>query len=313
MEKIDATIVIPVLNSENTISNCLNSIRSNETKYNYEIIVVDAGSHDHTVEMARYYTDKVIKGKPFTINRNKGIEAARGEIICFTDSDCVVPENWLDGLVDSLRELNAKDSKIVGVGGPNIPLSGSKSPVETAITHAMRSPFISFKARNTASYKKYREVSHNPPMNSACFKRVLDEVGGFVEEPGYPEDLDLDARIIIRNYKLFYLPEVLVYHKNKSNIDAFVRQMRDFGIKRCRVNCRHRHIARFYHYGPLFLCLMLFSPLFIIPFAMALANALFVSLKNRAFKLFFLIIRLTLDFYLYYGSGEIKAIMESIS
>ena len=123
MEKIDATIVIPVLNSEKTISNCLNSIRSNDTKYNYEIIVVDAGSHDHTVEMASYYTDKVIKGKPFSINRNKGIEAARGEIICFTDSDCIVPENWLDGLIDSLRELNAKDPKIVGVGGPNIPLA----------------------------------------------------------------------------------------------------------------------------------------------------------------------------------------------
>ena len=53
MEKIDVTVVIPALNSENTISNCLNSIRSNETKYNYEIIVVDAGSHDHTVEKAR--------------------------------------------------------------------------------------------------------------------------------------------------------------------------------------------------------------------------------------------------------------------
>jgi glycosyltransferase involved in cell wall biosynthesis len=313
MEKIDATIVIPVLNSEKTISNCLNSIRSNDTKYNYEIIVVDAGSHDHTVEMASYYTDKVIKGKPFSINRNKGIEAARGEIICFTDSDCIVPENWLDGLIDSLRELNAKDPKIVGVGGPNIPLAYSKSPVETAITHAMRSPLISFKARNTAQYKKYREVNHNPPMNSACFKKVLEEVGGFVEEPGYPEDIDLDARLVSKNYKLYYLPEVLVYHKHKSNFDGFIRQMQDFGFKRYRVNRRHRHIARFYHYGPLFLCLMLFSPLFFVPLAMALTNALFISLKNRAFKLFFLITRLTIDFYLYYGSGEIKAIVESIS
>ncbi len=311
MDKVDATVVVPVLNAENTIAQCLNSIRSNETKYNYEIIVVDAGSIDHTMEIARYYTDKVLRGKPCAINRNEGIKNARGDIICFTDSDCIVPENWLDGLIDGLKNLNAKDPKIVGVGGPNIPSLDKPTPIELAITYAMRSPFVSFKARNTAVYKKHREVSHNPPMNSACFKKVLDEIGGFVEEPGYPEDLDLDARITRRGYKLYYLPEVKIYHKHKSSPEAFIRQMRDFGLKRLRVNRRHRHIARFYHYGPMFLCLMLLSPLFIIPIGMALANALLVSLKVRAFKLFFKVARLTIDFYLYYGIGEMKAILES--
>jgi len=62
----------------------------------------------------------------------------------------------------------------------------------------MRSPLISFKARNTATYDKQRQVTHNPPMNSACFRWAIEKVGGFREEPGYPEDLDLDARIIAR-------------------------------------------------------------------------------------------------------------------
>ncbi|MDD5288138.1 MAG: glycosyltransferase [Dehalococcoidales bacterium] len=313
MPKIDATVVIPVLNSENTIAKCLNSIRMNVTKYNYEIIVVDAGSIDHTVEIAEYYADKVLQGKPFTINRNEGIKNAQGEIICFTDSDCSVPENWLDGLIDGLKELNEKDPKIAGVGGPNTPVLDKPSSIELAISYAMRSPLVSFKARNTAVYSGYREVTHNPPMNSACFKIILDEIGGFVEESGYPEDLDLDARIIKHGYKLYYLPEVLVFHKHKSNLEAFIRQMRDFGMKRCRVNRQHRHIARLYHYGPMVLCLMLLSPLFFIPLTMALTNALFVSIKDRVFKLFFPLVRLTVDFYLYYGFGEIKAIMETIT
>lgn len=313
MTKLDVSVVIPVLNGEDTIAQCLNSIRMNTTKYNYEIIVIDAGSTDHTVEMARYYTDKVIQGKPCTINRNEGIRNATGEIICFTDSDCVVPENWIDSLVDGLRKLNGKNPKVSGVGGPNIPVLDNPSHWEMAITHAMRSPLISFKARNTAVYKGYREVTHNPPMNSACLKSVLDEVGGFIEKPGYPEDLDLDARIISHGYKLYYLPEVMVQHRHKHNVEAFMRQMYDFGMKRCRVNRQHHHISRFYHYGPLFLCLMLLSPLFFIPLSMAFANALFISLKDRAFKLFFHVMRLTVDFYLYYGFGEIKAMLETKS
>jgi glycosyltransferase involved in cell wall biosynthesis len=313
MAKLDVSIIIPCLNSETTLEKCLSSIRANRTRRSYEIIIVDAGSTDRTREIAHWYSNKVLSGKPQTINRNKGIEKADGEIICFTDSDCIVPENWIDGLCDGLLSQHNQDKRMVGVGGGNVPVLENPTPIETAITRAMRSPLVSFKARNTAVYQGGREVNHNPPVNSACFKWVLDEVGGFIEKPGYPEDLDLDARIISRGYKLYYLPEVLVYHKHKTNLQSFARQMQDFGMKRCRVNRQHKHIARFYHYGPLFLCLMLFSPLFFIPLAMALANALFVSLKDRAFKLFFPIARLTVDFYLYYGVGEIKAVMETVT
>ncbi len=122
----------------------------------------------------------------------------------------------------------------------------------------------------------------------------------------------MDAKIISRGYKLYYLPALLVYHKHKSNPERFARQMRDFGVKRYRVNRRHRQIAHFYHYGPLFLCLMLLSPLSFIPLTMALINALFVSLKGRAFKLFFPLVRLTVDFYGYYGLGEIGEALKAI-
>lgn len=313
MAKIDVSIIIPCLNSEATLEMCLLSLRANQTRRAYEIIVVDAGSTDRTIEIAWWYADRVLSGKPHTIDRNKGIQNARGDIICFTDSDCIVPENWIDGLCDGLAQRHAVDKRIVGVGGGNVPVLENPTPMELAITKTMRSPLVSFKARNTAVYRGGREVNHNPPLNSACFKWVLDEVGGYVEEPGYPEDLDLDARIINRGFKLYYLPDVLVYHKHKSDLDAFMRQMRDFGTKRGRVNRQHHHIARFYHYGPLLLCLMLLSPLFFIPLAMALANALFISLKDRAFRLFFPLVRLTLDFYLYYGVGEIKAVMELLT
>jgi Glycosyltransferases involved in cell wall biogenesis len=106
MSEVKVSVVIPTLNSAQTLEKCLSSIRSNNSKYKYEIIVADAGSKDETLEIAKRYADKVLAGMPKRINRNVGVQDAEGEIICFTDSDCVVPDNWIDELANGLLRLN---------------------------------------------------------------------------------------------------------------------------------------------------------------------------------------------------------------
>jgi glycosyltransferase involved in cell wall biosynthesis len=309
MSEVSVSIVIPTLNGAETLEKCLASIKSNVSQYKYEIIVVDAGSDDgKTITIAREYADEVVDGMPCRINRNKGIEVARGDIICFTDSDCVVPPDWIDALVGGLLTLNDEDKKIVGVGGGNIALLERPCSEELAISKIIRSPLVSFKARNTSLYKDKRQVLHNPPINSALFKWVLKEVGEFREEPGYPEDLDLDIRINERGFKLYYLPSPVVRHKHKASSQEFARQMRDFGRKRVRVNREHPEASRFYHYGPMFLYLMLYSPLFFVPLTLALLNAFYVSLKGKTFQLFSMLLILTLRFYRNYGAGEVEVL-----
>ncbi|MFC1935026.1 glycosyltransferase, partial [Chloroflexota bacterium] len=286
------------------------SVKSNKTRHQYEIIVVDAGSDDDTVNIARKYADKVLQGKPATINRNGGVAEAEGEIICFTDSDCVVPANWIDGLVDGLLRLNDKDNKIVGVGGGNVALSESNFSMELAISKAIRSPLISFKARNMAVYKDERQVLHNPPMNSALFKWAFEATGGFQEQPGYPEDLDLDIKINIKGYKLFYIPSLLVQHRHKTDRQKFAAQMRDFGRKRVRVNREYPSFSRFYHYGPLFIYLMLYSPLFFIPVTVAFLNATYISFSEKTCRYFNSTFILTLSFYKNYGAGEVEVLFK---
>ena len=310
MPEAKVSVVIPTLNSAETLERCLTSIKANNTKYEYEVIVVDAGSNDETIEIARKYAHKVLDGMPSSINRNIGVEAARGEIICFTDSDCFVPEDWIAKLVAGLLRLNSRDNKVVGVGGGNTPSCGNGSFMESAISQAMRSPLISFKARNTAIYKDERQVLHNPPVNAALFKWIINEVGGFREEPGYPEDLDLDIKINERGYKLCYLPCPLVAHKHKTGPEEFAKQMRDFGRKRIRVNREHPKFSRFYHYGPLFLYFMMYSPLFFIPLAVALINAIYMSSRERSLQLFNPIFRLTLSFHKNYGAGEAEVLFK---
>ena len=307
------SIVIPTLNSAETLEKCLASIRANKSKYDYEITVIDGGSKDGTADIARKYADNVLIEDTYFrgVNRNKGIKKSRGDIVIFTDSDCTVPENWIDGLVDGLLRLNKKDKKIVGVGGGNIPWIENPSLMELAVARVIRSPLVSFGARNVAIYQDERQVYHNPPMNSAYFKWVLEEVGGFGEEDNVGEDVELDIKITGKEYKLYYLPNILVDHRHRSTFKKFVRQMYDFGKTRIRLARKfqgYSRLSRFgylYHYGPLLLCLMTFSPIFFIPVGMGLVNSIYICVKHGTKSIFFPAWLLTVSFYVSYGAGEI--------
>ena len=270
------------------------------------------------MEIAGEYAHKVLTEDTYFrgVNRNKGIKNSQGDIICFTDSDCMVPETWIDKLVDGLLRLNAKDDKIVGVGGGNIPWIENPSFMELAIIRVMRSPLVSFGARNVTTYKDERQVYHNPPMNSAYFKWALEEVGGFGEEYNVGEDVELDIKLTEKGYKLYYLPTVSVWHRHRSTFRKFVKQMYDFGKTRIRLGRkfqRYSRLSRFgrlYHYGPVLLYLMTFSPFFFIPLIMALVNSTYICFKHRTGQIFFPAVVVTMGFYVSYGRGELAYLLE---
>jgi glycosyltransferase involved in cell wall biosynthesis len=294
---MDCSIVIPTYNSEATLEACLKSVRTNSSKYQYELIVCDAQSTDGTLKIAEQYADKVLVGEKGKINRNIGIQNSKGKVILFTDSDCLVPKDWINKLVDGLYKCECEVYKVRGVGGGNIAWLDNPTPIEKAIAKVMVSPLVAFKSRNTANYDSSREVEHNPPINSAYFKWALEKVGGFNESNGYPEDLDLDIRLREKGCHLYYLKDIVVKHKHKDTYESFAKQMRDFGSKRIAINRVYPHISRIYHYAPLTLCLMLYSPLFFIPCFLGILNS------RLDFRMFIL----TLSFYRNYGLGELRA------
>jgi len=109
-----ATVVIPALNEEEFIEACLRSLRA-QTMPSAEIIVVDNGSTDRTVEIARKYADKVLilPGLSLWEMKQRGVEAAQSPIVVTTDADTVAPPDWLEKL---LRHFS--DPNVVAVGGP---------------------------------------------------------------------------------------------------------------------------------------------------------------------------------------------------
>lgn len=106
------SIIIPTLNEEKYIPLLLNSIKAQDFK-DYEIIVSDAGSEDRTIEITKSYGCKVVKGGLPAKGRNQGVQAAAGDLLLFLDSDTLLPEGFLSGII---QEFNERGLDIAGCG-----------------------------------------------------------------------------------------------------------------------------------------------------------------------------------------------------
>lgn len=102
------SVVVPCWNGERFLASCLNSLLDQTLpRRHYEVILVDNDSSDNTLSIARQYPEiRVIQEQQrgAYAARNTGTKIARGELIAFTDSDCVVDQNWLMSILHALSE-----------------------------------------------------------------------------------------------------------------------------------------------------------------------------------------------------------------
>ncbi len=193
---LKASIIIPMKNEENNIDSCLESILDNSfSRRNYEIICVDNGSTDRTVELAEKYATSIycIPDKTISYLRNYGAQKAQGEYLAFVDADCVVGKAWLDA-----ASVYFDNEKIVCFGStPEIPVDATW--VEKAF-HL-----------NSTMKKDIQQVEWLPSANIIVKKDVFWEIGGFNESLETCEDVDLCYRID-QKYKIISDKKIKAVH-----------------------------------------------------------------------------------------------------
>jgi len=213
------SVVVASYNGAATLEACLQSL-SKLNYPNYETILVDDGSTDETAKIAAGFEGirsiRYAENQGLSVARNIGIEAAVGEIVAFTDSDCRADEDWLRYLVHDLI-----NSKFAAIGGHNF-LPTDDSWVASAV---MVSPGGPAHVMLTD-----RVAEHIPGCNMAFYKWALEEIGGF--DPVFwraGDDVDVCWRLQERGYKIGFSHSGFVWHYRRSTVGAYLKQQAGYG------------------------------------------------------------------------------------
>jgi glycosyltransferase involved in cell wall biosynthesis len=212
------SVVICAYNAERTMEACLKSL-TRLAYPNYEVVVVDDGSKDGTAEIAaRFPQFRLIRqpNKGLSAARNVGMQAALGEIIAYTDSDCVVDPHWLTLMVGAMA-ANGFDA----CGGPNY-APHEEGRIEACVAASPGAPCQVLTAEDRAE--------HLAGCNMVFRKSVLQAIGGF--DPQFTaagDDVDICWRALEAGFVLGFCPAAFVWHFRRNTVKAYYNQQRGYG------------------------------------------------------------------------------------
>lgn len=229
------SVVVCCYNAAVTLGECLQSLAGLDYP-DYEVIVIDDGSTDGTHEIAGKYSVQCIRVANGGLSkaRNLGIEAARGEIVAFIDSDAYADPGWLYYMVCALEEHNA-----AAVGGPNL------SPPEDGFVAQCvdQSP-----GNPTCVLVDNELAEHIPGCNMAFRKAAFDRAGMFdAQHRAAGDDVDLCWRLLLTDQKIVYHPSALVWHHRRSSVRGYWRQQLGYGF--AEAHLQQRYPGRFNFFG----------------------------------------------------------------
>ncbi len=224
------SVIIPVLNEERVIRECLNSlVELDYPPERREILVVDNGSTDRTAEIIKSFPVRYLREERrwASAARNKGIEASRGEILAFTDADCVVTTGWLLELVKAFDEE--------GVGG----VAGEV----VAYPPRTRAEWYAARVRHLSPQKYLsRPLLPFAAFANLAFRRdVFDRIGLLDATIPLGESTDFCTRLLQgTDLKLKYAPKALLFHRHRATTWEFVRQQWKYGRGHAQLYIKYR-------------------------------------------------------------------------
>lgn len=305
------SIIIPVYNRPDEVDELLNSL-TQQTVRDFEVIVVEDGSSvtcEHVVK--RYeqqlnirYFNKPNSGPGQT--RNYGAERSSGEYLLILDSDCILPPGYLAAIEEELKRQPAD-----AFGGPDR-AHDSFTSTQKAINYAMTSFFTTGGIRGG---KKKMDKFYPRSFNMGLKADVYRALGGF-SKMRFGEDIDLSIRIFKGGYSCRLFPEAWVWHKRRTDLKKFFKQVYNSGIARINLYKKYPESLKVVHLLPAVFTLgvvfVLLSSL-ICPYALLLlamfAIIIFTdsSIRNRSPWIGILSVLAAFIQLTGYGSGFLSA------
>jgi glycosyltransferase involved in cell wall biosynthesis len=216
--RLAVSVIIPVLDEEDVIGQCLGCIaRQRFPTDQFEVIVVDNGSVDLTLNIARSFTGLLELTTVRRTNsyipalRNLGAASAKGEFLAFLDADCLASPDWLTQAVEILR---------CGDGG----IAGAFYTVPKDSSWVARAWY-----KDMPKLKR-GEVSYVPSGTLFVNRKVFLKLGGFDPTIQTCEDFEFCQRVANAGYRVLAFPELSTVHlRTPQTLLAFYRKQRWHG------------------------------------------------------------------------------------
>lgn len=305
------SFIIPVYNRPDEVDELLESL-TKQTIKDFEVVVVEDGSSipcQAVVERYAALLDILYYNKPNSgpgQTRNYGAERSRGEYLIVLDSDCILPENYL-AAVEAELDREPADA----FGGPDRahPLF---TPIQKAINYAMTSFFTTGGIRGG---KKKLDKFYPRSFNMGIRSDVYRALGGF-SKMRFGEDIDFSIRIFKGGYSCRLFPEAWVWHKRRTDLKKFFKQVHNSGIARINLYKKYPESLKLVHLMPsvftLGVGLVLLGSIFywrllFLLAIFALLVGIDAALKNRSLKIGMLAIAASFVQLIGYGTGFLRA------
>jgi len=270
----DISVIVTVKNEASSIGGLLDSLQA-QTRLPSEVVIVDGGSTDGTVERINLYLDKlpirllIREGINIAQGRNEAVATASGEIIASTDAGVRLVPQWLEELTCPLEE----DSSIDVVSGFFLP------DPHTVFEIAMGATVLPV-------LEDIKPDEFLASSRSVAFrKQAWERVGGYPEWLDYCEDLIFDFALRDAGCRFSFAPRALAYLRPRSNLRAFWRQYFQYARGDGKADLwRKRHAIRYLTYlfvAPLLIILGLFHhPLWWLPLLIGVAVHLWTPYRR---------------------------------
>ena len=245
------SIIVPVYNRPDEVDELLQSLCAQEEK-DFEVIIVEDGSQTPCEDVCRKYQDRLDLKYFMKSNsgpgqsRNYGAERAQGQWLIVLDSDVVLPDGYLAAVSERLH-LSSSTPDIAAWGGPDA-AHPDFTPVQKAISYAMTSFFTTGGIRGGKGKKLDKFYPRS--FNMGIRREVYSELGGF-SKMRFGEDIDFSYRIVEAGYQTALLPEAWVWHKRRTDLKKFFRQVYYSGIARINLEKRHPGTLKLVHLLPM--------------------------------------------------------------
>ncbi len=228
------SIVVAIFNRKDELFELLNSLIA-QTDKDFEVIIVDDGSFIDllpTVETFKEMLNIQYFKKPNSgpgLSRNYGANRAKNDWLVFVDSDVIVEKDYIENIKKNLEKTDC-----AAFGGADKAHKGFNL-LQKAISYSMTSVFTTGGIRGSKkAVTRFQPRSFNMGVN----KEIFLKIGGF-SEMRIGEDPDLSMTIWENGYQTAFFDDIGVYHKRRTDLGKFSKQVYQFGCARPILNQRH--------------------------------------------------------------------------